>query len=99
MNAVSKLGAATADGDEIFILGAFREALGEFPGIEFKPLTDVPASTAGGHLIHRSFNKAFQLRLDVCWHKPSSTASNCGSIDKAPVMRLGFLNLGPAFGL
>ena len=77
MNAASKLGEDTADGDEIFITGAFREALGEFPGISFEPLTGVPASTAGGgHLIHRTFNKAFPLRLDVCWPKPSSTASN-----------------------
>ena len=54
MNAASKLGEDTADGDEIFITGAFREALGEFPGISFEPLTDVPASTAGG-----AFNSSY----------------------------------------
>ena len=48
MNAASELGEDTADGDEIFITGAFREALGEFPGISSEPLTDVPESTAGG---------------------------------------------------
>ena len=48
VNAASKLGADTADGDEIFIPGALREALGEFPGISYEPLNDVPESTAGG---------------------------------------------------
>ena len=54
VSAASKLGEDTADGDEILIPGAFREALGEFPGISFEPLTDVPASTAGG-----AFNSSF----------------------------------------
>jgi len=47
VNAASKPGEDTADGGEILITGAFREAFGEFPGISFELLTDVPASTAG----------------------------------------------------